>query len=322
MTAGHPPTLRVRVRSRRRIAADVLLLTLAAADGGALPRWSPGAHVDLVLPSGLVRQYSLCGSADDTGSYAIAVLLEPSGRGGSAEIHERVAVGTEMEMRGPRNHFELVAAGSYLFVAGGIGVTPIVPMITAACRAGAAWRLVYGGRTRAAMAFADELERLGRPVQLLREDLDGRPDLDSLLGSLDPQTLVYCCGPTGLLDAMESRCADRGLSGRLHMERFAAAADAVTAPVDGDTAFDLELSQTGVTVRVDADRTIRESLEGVVPDTVFSCTEGYCGTCEVLVLAGTPDHRDSVASAAQHEAEQSMIICVGRSKSPRLVIDL
>lgn len=304
------------------LAEGVVGITLSARGGVSLPRWQPGAHVDLVLPSGLVRQYSLVGDPA-AGAYEIAILRETSGRGGSEELHTVAEVGLPLSVRGPRNHFPLAEGdNSYLFIAGGIGITPLMPMLRKASQLGADWRLVYGGRSLASMAYLDELRGFdGSRVVIVAEDVDGRPDLGAVLAQIDEHTQIYACGPNGLLDALQERCIEQGMADRLHTERFGASAGAVATPVEGDQAFDIELAQSGITVHVEADQSIFEAVENLGTDLLFSCSEGYCGTCQVQVLSGTPEHRDTVASPEEHDEEGSMIICVGRSKSPHLVID-
>jgi ferredoxin-NADP reductase len=314
--------VKVSVLAAQSVTSDVVELTLASADGTPLPTWEAGAHIDLELPSGLVRQYSLCGALG-AATYTVAVLREPNGRGGSVEVHEALTVGTMLMIAGPRNNFSLNKSRSYLFIAGGIGITPLLPMIEEAQRASADWSLVYGGRSRSSMAYLDRLTASGGDhVRVIPEDTDGRPNLPELLGSITPDTEIYCCGPGGLLDAVDLQSSELGLSERLHTERFAAAADAITGPVDGDTAFDVELEQSGITVRVEADQTILDALDAAGVDAPFSCEEGFCGSCETRVVCGTPLHRDTVASADAHDAASTMIICVGRSRGPRLVLDL
>ncbi|MYS50363.1 oxidoreductase, partial [Streptomyces sp. SID6013] len=205
------------VVGRRETAADgVLALTLRHPLGEPFPAWEPGAHVDVVLGPGLERQYSLCGDPADRTQWRIAVLRETDGRGGSAHVHEEVRTGGKLRVRGPRNNFRLERASRYRFVAGGIGITPILPMLAAAEDAGAEWSLLYGGRTRAGMAFTRELGRYGDRVTVVPEDESGLLDLAPVLDDLPPDTLVYCCGPGPLLDAVEARCP----AGRLRVERF------------------------------------------------------------------------------------------------------
>jgi ferredoxin-NADP reductase len=299
-------------------ATDVLTLTLAAADGSALPPWTPGAHVDLVIGEDLVRQYSLCGSPSDSSHWRIGVLHTPDSRGGSKAVHE-LAVGDTVRVRGPRNHFPLVAAPRYLFIAGGIGITPMLPMIAEAEASGADWRLVYGGRSRSSMAFLAEIEPYGDRVTLLPQDEAGFPDLDALLGTPESGTLVYTCGPAGLLDAVEAGCASWP-SGSLHLERFAAMA--TEADVGGDSEFELILQRTGLTLTVPADKSVFEVCRDAGVSVVGSCLEGVCGTCETEIIEGEVDHRDSILNNEEKEANEFMMICVSRCRTDRLTLDL
>ncbi|HWU21520.1 MAG TPA: PDR/VanB family oxidoreductase [Nocardioides sp.] len=299
------------------VAEDVVALTLAAADGSALPPWTPGAHVDLVLGEDLVRQYSLCGNPSDAGRWRVGVLRAPDSRGGSKAVHAELVAGTPVTVRGPRNHFPFVASKRYLFLAGGIGITPMLPMILEAEASGADWRLVYGGRSLESMAFRDELERYADRVTLVPQDTDGFPDLDGLLGTPRPDTLVYACGPTPFLDAIEQRCATWP-AGSLHLERFAA------KEVDrgDDEAFELVLQRSGLTLEVPADRSVFEVCRDAGVSVVGSCLEGVCGTCETEVVEGEVDHRDSILNDEERESNEFMMICVSRCRSGRLTLDL
>ncbi|MER7502705.1 PDR/VanB family oxidoreductase [Nonomuraea pusilla] len=311
----------LRVLQLRWEAEDVVSVTLADPGGARLPTWEPGAHVDVRTPAG-VRQYSLCGDPRDTGTWRVAVLREPGGRGGSQWIHDALRVGRLVTVGAPRNAFPLVAAPRYLFVAGGIGVTPLLPMIGRAELSGVPWRLLYGGRRRASMAFLGELGAYGDRVAVRPQDEQGLPDLRAELERLPEGTAVYCCGPAGLIAAVEELWpGDR--PGTLHVERFAPAAPLDTASdTASDTAFDVELVRSGVTLRVPAGRSILDVVEGEGLAELGSCYQGTCGSCETKVLDGTPDHRDSVLSAAERAAGTSMMLCVSRCSSSRLVIDL
>ena len=312
----------VTVAERVQQADDVVSLRLAPEGDVLLPDWEPGSHIDLILPSGLVRQYSLCGEVTADGSYEVAILREREGRGASEEVHGKLEQGMVIGIRGPRNHFPLIEADDYLFIAGGIGVTPLIPMIRHVEARGASWTLVYGGRTKRTMAYVDRLVELyGDRVQVIPEDEKGRPDLDALLAGIGAQTLVYSCGPGALLDALTDRAEAAGVADRLHIERFGAAGDADVAPQDGDQPFELELVASGITVEVPADKSIYEVVEDMDTGLLFSCAEGYCGTCEVKVLGGQPIHRDTVMSPEEHEEEGTMMVCVGRSATPKLQID-
>ncbi|MGW2568980.1 PDR/VanB family oxidoreductase [Streptomyces sp. NPDC001537] len=303
------------VVERREFAADgVLALTLRHPLGEDLPAWEPGAHVDVVLGPELERQYSLCGDPADRSVWRIAVLREPDGRGGSAHVHEQIGRGDKVRVRGPRNHFRLESAPRYRFVAGGIGITPILPMLAAAEAAGAEWTLLYGGRTRNSIAFTEELERYGDRVRICPQDETGLLDLGSVLDDLPADTLVYCCGPGPLLDAVEERCPAE----RLRVERFSPKAQ----EAGGNTAFEVELAQSGRTVTVAPDVSVLDAVRAAGVEVLFSCTEGTCGTCETDVLDGTPDHRDSVLSAEEQQSGETMMICVSRCRGKKLVLDL
>jgi len=300
------------------VAQDVVALDLARSDGGALPEWTPGAHIDLVLGDGrLTRQYSLCGRTEDTGTWRVAVLRAPESRGGSESVH-RLTPGASVRVRGPRNHFPVVASHRYLFIAGGIGITPILAMIHEVEAAGAEWELHYGGRRLASMAFVEDLERLGSRVHLVPEDQRGLIDLDAILGVPRPDTLVYTCGPEPLLAAVERRCANWP-AGSLHLERFAARSD---ADAGENKPFDVVLQRSGKTLHVPADRSIFEVVRDAGVSVLGSCLEGICGTCETEVVDGEIDHRDSVLDPEEREAGECLMICVSRSRSDRLTLDL
>jgi ferredoxin-NADP reductase len=230
-----------------------------------------------------------------------------------------VHAGSAVHVRGPRNNFPLAPSGEYLFIAGGIGITPILPMIAAAEAAGSAWRLVYGGRSRASMALLDRLEPYGDRVDVVPHDEGGlRARLSSFIEAAQDGTQVYCCGPESLLAAVEEHCAPWP-PGSLHVERFAARTmeePVLRAP------FEVELAQTGTTVVVPPDRSILQAVSEVGVYVLSSCEEGTCGTCETDVLAGEVDHRDSVLSAEERAANETMMICVSRARCPRLVLDL
>ncbi|GGU78249.1 iron-sulfur protein [Streptomyces filipinensis] len=309
--SGRPRSraLRLLLTAHETVADGVVRLRL---EGGRLPAWEPGAHLDLVLPSGLVRQYSLCGDPADTSSYTVAARLVTDGRGGSREVHEQLSEGMELQVRGPRNRFPLVEAPAYVFVAGGIGITPILPMLRA-LPDGTEWRLLYAGRTRASMPFLEEVRGLaGNRLTVAAGDEDGRPDLDALLADLPERTAVYCCGPQGLTAAVEERLPE---GATLHLERFAPRADAV-----GTTAFEVELRRSGRTLTVPAGSTVLAAVRRELPDTAYSCEQGFCGTCQQRVLEGEIDHRDELLTA--EERAGSMLICVSRCRSDRLVLDM
>ena len=317
--AENLPLLPVTVAERRELAEDVVSLTLRHRDGADLPTWQPGAHLDLLLSDGVERQYSLCGDPADRATWQIAVLREPAGRGGSAYVYDRLPAGSALHVRGPRNNFLLRPAGSYLFVAGGIGITPILPMLHAANAAGAQWELLYGGRRRASMAFADELvARFPQRVLLRPQDETGLLDLPGFLGRARPDTAVYCCGPGPLLDAVSDYCTAHGWP-EPAMERFQ---PKQLVDVSDDRPFEVVLARSGLTLTVPRDASVLETVRAAGVEVLYSCTEGTCGTCETDVLDGVPEHRDSLLTADERAAGETMMICVSRCRGERLVLDL
>jgi cytochrome P450/ferredoxin-NADP reductase len=322
-TVGVPRAARefeadVRVERKETVADGVVALTLRPPGGGPLPPWSPGAHVDLILDGAPTRQYSLCGDPADHHVWRLGVLREQPGGGGSRFVHDRLRPGDTVRVRGPRNNFELLDSPRYQFVAGGIGITPMLPMIAAASAAGADWQLLYGGRRRDSMAFLPELAPYGDRVTVAPQDETGLLDLDAYLGSPQPGTLVYCCGPEPLLAAVEERC--RAWPPRsLRVERFSARP--LTEPVRTQ-GFDVELARSELTLAVPPERSILDVVEAAGVGVLSSCAEGTCGTCETAVLGGLPDHRDSVLTEEERRAGDCMMICVSRACSARLVLDL
>lgn len=312
--------LTLRIAARDILALDVVCLVLAAPDGAPLPEWLPGAHIDIEVADGLVRQYSLCGDPSDRFSYRIAVLREPEGRGGSRRIHDELRVGDALRVGGPRNNFDLVPSPRYIFIAGGIGVTPIVPMLAAAESAGAQWQCVYGGRRRDSMAFVDELGGWGERVRIEPADRAGLLPLDQILATPSGDTVVYCCGPEALLQAVEASCARNGWpAGTLRLERFSPVRHAGDLP---NRDFVVELRRSGLSLNVPPDKSILQTLEDAGQFFPSSCGVGTCGTCEVRVLDGTPEHRDSILSPQEREDGTHMMICVSRARSASLVLDL
>jgi ferredoxin-NADP reductase len=315
----------VRVTSIRWESDGVISLELGRPDGAALPAWDAGAHIDILLPSGQVRQYSLTGAPWEPG-YRIAVLREAEGRGGSVELHDTVRAGQILRIRPPRNHFVLEPAASYLFLAGGIGITPILAMIHSLEGEGRAAKIVYGGRTRSSMAFLAELECVGRwcTVELVPEDERGLIDLAGAIGQLEPGALIYACGPAAMLTAVEHVCAGRQISDRLRLERFTAGQDATGAQLGSEavnTEIEVELARSAQVVLVPPDVSILHAIRDIAP-VLSSCEEGYCGTCETRVLEGIPEHRDTVLTEAERQSNKTMMTCVSRALTPRLVLDV
>jgi len=312
-------------------AEGVVSVILEDPDRNDVPAWQPGAHLEVNLPSGSIRQYSLCGDSTNHRRYQVAVLRKPHGRGGSSEIHDTGLVGKVLKIAGPRNRFELVDAPSYLFIAGGIGITPLLAMVRSLTDRGLPWTMAYGGRTRSSMPFTAVLTELAqqRPeratLTFVPQDEQGPLDIESILERAGDDTAIYCCGPGGLITAVEERCARLGISGRLHVERFGAAETqprAARQPSEDTAAFEVELRRSKATVVVEPGRSILECIRAVVPGQSSSCEEGFCGTCESRVLAGVPEHRDTILNDAERAANDTMFICVSRSLTPKLVLDL
>lgn len=305
------------VARRVLLTPDVVQLRLAPADGSAVAAWEPGAHIDLRLASGKVRQYSLHGDPADRDGYQVSVLRDPNGRRGSAEVFA-LQEGETVGLGGPRNHFPLVTATSYLFLAGGIGITALKPMLERVSTTNTPWRLVYRGRSRAEMPFADELaEQYPDQVQIMPSDTTPRPDLTALVGGLAPGSAVYCCGPHSLMDAISKAMSTDGRQAELHLERFTGTAkdDSANQP------FQVVLPHLGIIVPVPSDQSMLDSLREVLPDTPASCETGICGSCEMRVLAGRPEHRDDILAGADRERTDIVYPCVSRSRDSLLVLD-
>ncbi len=312
------PIIDCVVAERVVVADDVVMLTLEPEVRRPMPAWRPGAHLDFVLPIGIERHYSLCGDPGDRRRWRIAVLREPESRGGSAYVHESLLPGTHIKVRGPRNNFALEAAPCYRFVVGGIGITPILPMIrqVAAQDDPPDWAMLYGGRTRSSMAFLEDLDRHGPQVLVRPQDEFGLLDLAQFLGDAPAGTAVYACGPEPLLAAVESYCAEAALE--LHVERFKAQG----IDESPNRPFTVELAQTGQLVDVTADQTMLEAVRRAGAVVLSSCEEGTCGTCETVLLDGEADHRDSILTPTEREAGDLIYVCVSRARSDRLVLDL
>ena len=310
--------LEVIVESVETIADGVRLVTLSSKEGDAIPRWEPGAHIDLLLDAHLERQYSLCGDHEDSKHWQVAVLRDSSSRGGSEWLHTRLHAGDVLRARQPRNNFPLVDAGSYIFIAGGIGITPLLPMIRQLERTGKSWRLLYVGRARASMAFADELAAYGDRVTIAAKDQHGSFNLNDLLGTPQADTAVYCCGPERLIAGVEAECASWP-EDTLHVEHFRAKSGAL----DGDKdEFEIFLTKTGITIPVKADQSILDALDKVNIHVPRSCNEGTCGTCVVKVADGLPDHRDSFLMGRKRKENKSICVCCSRSLTPVLALEL
>lgn len=299
---------------------DVVSFQLASPDGERLPSWRPGAHLDVLLASGRKRQYSLCGDPADRTSYRIAVRRIPTeggGLGGSVEMHD-LPLGATLRVSRPRNAFPLAVPGHgspaerLHFVAGGIGITPILPMLRLADALEVDWTMVYVGRRRDTLPFLDELAAYSDRIVVRTDDTDGLPTAADLLAGVDTGTAVYCCGPIPMIDTLRSGLLDRA-DIEFHFERFSA------PPVVDGRAFTLELENTGEVFEVPADRSPLDVLAEAYPAIPYSCRQGFCGTCRLTVVDGEADHRDG-SLTDDERAAGCLLPCVSRARGDRLVV--
>ncbi len=318
-------TLQTRVLKKIRLSDRVVGLTLGLQNGGALPAWEPGAHIELELAvpqaEPLYRQYSLCGQQANTHEWQIAVLKEEAGRGGSAYIHDVLQEGDALAVSIPKNHFPFAASSKCFFIAGGIGITPIVPMVQAAAAAGLDWQLLYLARNAADFIFLQELQQMDAArITAHASNQDGLFDLQAALNALDEQTVVYSCGPQALLDALESYHQEQThLAWHLVLERFSV--DTSASQLQGKR-FAVTLQKSGKRIEVASDETILSALKREGVRVKCSCQNGTCGTCETVVISGLPEHRDFVLSKEERQLNETMMICVSRALSDELVLDL
>lgn len=316
--------IEVRVRRKWKAAEGICALELVRADGGRLLPFEAGAHIDVHLPNGLVRQYSLCNGPRDTDGYRIAVLREPASRGGSAAVHDALPVGTVLSISAPRNFFRLIdAAPHHLLLAGGIGITPILAMAQALHDRGAAFTLHYATRSRARTAFPEELAGAPFAAQVHLHHDDGpaeqRLDLPAVLRAAPAESHLYVCGPAGFMNAVIDAARHLGWAEeRIHRESFQAA-----APASSDAGgFELVLAGSGRVIPVRPDQTALRALLDAGLDVPYSCEQGVCGTCLTRVVDGGIDHRDQYLTDEERTAQDQFLPCCSRAQGPRLVIDL
>ncbi|GAA3954107.1 PDR/VanB family oxidoreductase [Gordonia caeni] len=314
----------LEIVDREVVAQDenVIALTFAAPSRAVLPEWFPGAHLDLHLESGRMRSYSLCGDPGDRRAYRIAVRRIPDGGGGSIEVHDTLAVGDSVSIRGPRNAFPLALPGfgssarRLRFVAAGIGITPILPMLAMADRYGVEWSMIYSGRSPESIPFIDELARYGDKITVRTDDVDGLPTMDELVGpcpASDAELAVYCCGPVPMLEGLRAHLVGRG-DVELHFERFS------PPPILDGTAFDVVLNSTGEKITVADDESTLTAIRKVRPAVPYSCQQGFCGTCKMRTTAGAVDHRDNLLTEPERAAGY-FLPCVSRCDSGELAVD-
>jgi len=317
----------LRVSQMTWEAEGVVSVRLARIESDdPLPAWEPGAHIDVYVPDGSTRQFSLCGDPLDRSYWQIAVLREPEGRGGSAFVHDQLRVGHRLLVTRPKNNFVLEDAAYHVFIAGGVGITPIMVMAEQLGREGRPFHLTYGGRSAGSMAFRQRLgAALGDRVTFLAEDEDGRPDLEALLKDVPEGGLVYVCGPLGLLRAVQAAAeAVHGLDQDLiRFELFTRAGvePKEAAALDAD-AYELVLASTGHILRLSPEANILEVVLALGVEVENDCRDGICGSCITPIVSGTVDHRDLVLTKKEQAAMDQMLICVSRPTCPRLELEL
>jgi len=317
-------TLSVRVARKAVEAQDIVTLELVAVDGGALPAFSAGSHVDVQLPGGISRQYSLCNDPKETHRYLIGVLRDPASRGGSQAVHDQVQEGQLLQISAPKNHFGLAHdAKRSLLLAGGIGVTPILCMAERLAITGAAFEMHYCTRSPERTAFRGRIGASSFADKVRFHFDDGAPaqklDLAALLAQPDAGLHLYVCGPKGFMDAVLKTAREKGwVEGQLHYEFFGAE----VARSDSDASFEIKLASSGRIVMVPKDKTVTQALAEAGVEILMSCEQGVCGTCLTRVLEGVPDHKDSYLTPEEQAANDQFLPCCSRAKTPRLVLDL
>jgi ferredoxin-NADP reductase len=318
---GHA-TITTQIKQIRLESEGTASFDLLPANGQALPPFTPGAHVDVHIPGGLVRSYSLVNCPAESSYYRIAVKREDDSRGGSAWLHDEARVGMTLEISAPSNNFELdEAASSSILIAGGIGITPLMSMVAHLVELGRPWQLHYCARSAVHMAFREELERLESrgqgQVQYYLDDTSAmRLDIGAIVQGAPEDTHLYCCGPSGMIEAFIATTQKRPQH-TVHYERFSATQEAAT-----DGGFEVRLARDGRSLTVPAGKTILDTLLDAGLDVPYACTQGICGSCMTTVLDGTPDHRDECLSDEQREANNSIIICCSGSRTKTLTLDL
>ncbi|MDR3453280.1 MAG: PDR/VanB family oxidoreductase [Rhodoferax sp.] len=311
------------VHTLRYEADDVISVELRPVPGTEFPAFTAGSHINLHLPNGMERSYSLCNSSTELNRYVVGVLRDRASRGGSRCVHEQLRVGMRLLISAPGNNFPLhEEAGHTVLIAGGIGVTPILCMARRLKAIERSFEVMYFARSRQSAAFVAELEALGVPLMLhFDEEKGGPPDLKALLSVRGPQaqTHYYACGPTIMLDAFEKICNELGHE-NAHIERFAAVE--VAASPNAHATYSVELRRSGRIITVTPDKSLLDTLLAAGVEVDHSCCEGVCGTCETRVLEGEPDHRDSVLGAKERASNKVMMVCVSGCKSNSLTLDL
>lgn len=318
------PTIAVRVARKQQEAVDICTYELVAVDGGPLPAFSAGSHVDVHLPGGLTRQYSLCNDPTESHRYLIGVLRDPASRGGSAAMHDLVAEGQLLQISAPNNHFPIAHdARRHLLLAGGIGVTPILCMAERLANTGADFEMHYCTRSPERTAFHQRIAGSAFASKVHFHFDDGAPEqklgLAALLSAPADGVHLYVCGPKGFMDAVLNTAREKGWpEAQLHYEFFAG----TVTKSDSDASFEVQLASSGKIVVVPSDKTVVQALADAGIDVQVSCEQGVCGTCLTRVIEGIPDHKDMYLTPEEQAANDQFTPCCSRSKTPRLVLDL
>lgn len=317
----------VRVARREMLASDIICVDLEPELPGALPPFTAGAHIDLHLRAGLIRQYSLCNAPGETHRYRIAVLRDPQSRGGSVAAHEELHVGRILAISPPRNHFQLIADHPAILLAGGIGITPLLAMAQELASQNVPFALHYCSRARERTAFLDELRGCGYRDRVHLHFDDGpaeqRLDLEVLLREAAADTHLYVCGPAGFIEFVLKKSASAGWpADRTHREYFGAASPPSLEPSGVQLGFQVQLARSGKIVDVGPQEPVTTALSRCGVSIPVACEQGICGTCVTRVLAGAPDHRDMYFTEQEKARNDQFTPCCSRSLSPLLVIDV
>jgi vanillate O-demethylase ferredoxin subunit len=321
---SNPPALAVRVARKAQEATDICSLELVATDGGKLPEFTAGSHVDVHLPGGLTRPYSLCNNPSETHRYVLGVLREPTSRGGSLAVHNTVQEGDLLHISAPKNHFAMAPdAKRSLLLAGGIGITPILSMAEHLSAGAADFSMHYSTRSAGRTAFHARIAAADFADQVQHHFDDGdaaqKLDLAAVLAAPQTGTHLYVCGPKGFMDAVLGTARAQGWpEAQLHSEFFSAE----VVHLETDATFEVKIASTGKVVVVPKDQTVVQALAAAGVEILTSCEQGVCGTCLTRVLEGTPDHKDSYLLPEEQAANDQFMPCCSRSKTSVLVLDL
>jgi ferredoxin-NADP reductase len=311
-------TVPMRLTAVTYAADQTNLYEFRLLDGGDVRPFEAGAHIDVHLPNGLIRQFSLTNSQDERHRYVVGVKKDLKSRGGSRYMLDELRVGAVLKIGGPRNNFPLNESAPHsVLIAGGIGITPMFCMMKRLAQIEAPWDLYYAVRRSNEIAMPEELARHGERIHLhIDEEAGGFLDIGAIVAKAPRSAHLYCCGPAPMLESFEAATKSWPY-GEAHVEHFTA-----LGPVASEGGFIVELAKSGLSIEVKEGQTILEAVRAAGVDVPSSCEQGVCGACETRVLAGIPDHRDMILSPQEQEANDTMMICCSGCKSDKLVLDL